>query len=237
MKKVIVYNTTQQEAYLYTSKVVDFGLSLLVAAALNELLNAYVLLRQSRYYKHKVKQRVNEALKMRNRKDEELKSSVQNRAFSETYWDSIIDACEDDVTNLRKAIKKILDNANIEDSEIFSQVEVARVLLEAAKVHFEEIIKDCYNKFASQNLSDMKGVNMKEAFKEFNVESIFKEWESMCRDLYTIKQSKVDLNKKEVSDAFIVLADKFAKGDYINECLAETSKEFPEYGGVKVVKK
>ncbi|SEA79931.1 hypothetical protein SAMN04487851_11470 [Prevotella sp. tc2-28] len=85
MKKVTYCNLTQKEALEYTSKLVDFGLSLLIYAALNELLTSHNYLRQSKYYKQKVKLRANEALRLRNRKIDELRNAVYRKDFSETY--------------------------------------------------------------------------------------------------------------------------------------------------------
>lgn len=66
MKHVKYHNQTEKEALEYTSKLVDFGVTLIVYAALNEVLNAYIKLKPSKYFKGNVKRRANETLKMRN---------------------------------------------------------------------------------------------------------------------------------------------------------------------------
>lgn len=229
MKKVIYHNNTEREALEYTSKIVDFGLTLVIHSALNELFTAYMYLSRSPLFKHLVKKRSREALRLRNLKLEELKNIVLHKGFSETYWDYAIDASADDVERLRAAIQQVIDEANVPNSYLFSQVEVARILLESSKVHFEEIIKDCNNKFFSKDLIGMKNLNLRDTFREFNITPIFNEWDAMCDALYKNCYSKVDLNNEKVSELFNVLASKFAKGEYVEECLAVASEEYPEF--------
>ena len=178
--------------------------------------------------------RANEALRMRNRKVEELKDIVLHKGFAESYWDAIIDACEDDITKLRSEIKLTLDDAKIEDSDLYSQAETARVMLEAAKIHFEEVIKDVNVKFREQNREEMKKLNLFDVFHEFYIDGIFKEWSIVCSDLYSNKHIDVELDNERTMDAFTVMADKFAKGLYIESCLKVASEEYPEFANTEI---
>jgi len=235
MKDVKYYNNTQKEALEYTSKVVDFGVTLILYSALNEVLNAYNLLRESKYFVHNIKRRAKNVLEMRNKKVKELRDIVMHKGFAEAYWDAIIDACEKDVADFRKTIKEVLDDNNVPDSDMFSQIETTRVLLEAAKIQFEEVIKASNSKYLPKGLKDMKGLNLFNTFREFYIDNLHKEWEAVCSQLYKINGTDVDLNNDSVTTQFNVLADKFAKGLYIDECLKAAEQEFPEFAGAKVV--
>lgn len=235
MKNVIYYNNTQKEALEYTSKVVDFGVTLILYSALNEVLNSYVLLRDSKYFVHNIKRRANNILEMRNKKVKELRDIVMHKGFAEAYWDAIIDACEKDVASFKKSIKTILDNNNAPDSDLFAQIETTRVLLEAAKIQYEEVIKASNSKYLPKGLKDMKGLNLFETFHEFYADRLHKEWEAVCSELYRINKTDIDLNNESVTKQFNTLAEKFAKGLYIDECLKAAEQEYPEYAGAKVV--
>ena len=235
MKSVKYHNYTEKEALEYTSKLVDFGVTLIVYAALNEVLNAYILLSHSRQFRGIVKRRANETLKMRNRKVKELKDLVMHQGFAESYWDAIVDACEKDVAKFRSEIRATLDDAEIEDADLYAQAETTRVLLEAAKIHFEEVIKDSTNKFRWQDLAGMRKLNLFDTFHEFYVDAIYKEWNAVCDELYKNKAEEVRLGNERTLEAFDTMAEKFAKGQYIDECLQSATVEYPEFSGAKIV--
>ena len=234
MKHVVYHNETEKEALEYTSKLVDFGVALIVYAALNELLNAYVSLQRSKYFKHVVKKRAKNAYSMRNSKVEELKELVMHRGFAESYWDAVIDSCEDDILLLRKELEKIMKAANIEDYSLYAQAETARILLESAKVHFQEVIKDCSNKYLSKNLQQMKNLNLFEVFHEFYIDNIYKEWNNVCNELYKAIPPNIELTNDTTERVYVEMAEKFSKGYYIDKCLAVASKEFPEFADAEI---
>ncbi|SEA79951.1 hypothetical protein SAMN04487851_11471 [Prevotella sp. tc2-28] len=148
----------------------------------------------------------------------------------------MIDICEDDVKTLRNAIQKVLKEGGVEDAELFSHIEVTRILLESSIYHFEEIMNDCTNKFLSANSKEMKGLELRKIFVEFNIENIFKEWDTMCDLIYDSKKIAIDLNKETISNAFNNIADKFARGEYIDACLEVAKREYPEFSNAKVIR-
>ena len=235
MKSIKYHNRTEKEALEYTSKLVDFGVTLVVYAALNELLNAYYLLSRSSHFKKIVKKRANEALRQRNIKVRELKDLVMHQGFAETYWDAIVDACEKDIANFKNAIRNTIEDAGIEPSDLLAEMETSRVLLMMAKIHYEEVIRDCTNKYRTKNLADMKHLNLFDAFHEFYIDGIYKEWDLVCDELYKKKYVTVELENDKTRAAFDVLSDKFAKGLYIDECLNSATVEYPEFSGAKIV--
>lgn len=235
MKDVKYHNYTEKEALEYTSKLMDFGVTLIVYAALNEVLNAYILLRRSKLFRGIAKRRANETLRMRDRKVKELKDSVMHKGFTACYWDAIIDVCEEDVARFRAEIKSILDFYMVEDSDLYAQAETTRVLLEAAKIHFEEVIKESTNKFRSIDMEGMKNLNLFNVFHEFYIDGIYREWNAVCDVIYGNKSKDINLSNDKTSAAFNVMAEKFAKGTYIDSCLEAAKAEYPEYSEVKVV--
>lgn len=234
MKNIKYHNKTEKEALEYTSKLVDFGVTLVVYAALNELLNAYYLLQRSKYFRTTVKRLANEAVRMRNMKVVELKSVVMHKGFSESYWDAIVDVCEDDISAFRTELVKVLEEASVDDGEIYAQAEVARVLLGSAKAHFEKVIKDCTNLYRTQDAREMRNLNLFDTFHEFYVDGIYKQWNLVCDELYKDKDRNIELTNDKTIESYNVLADKFVKGGYIDECLRVATREHPEYTGVKI---
>lgn len=158
-----------------------------------------------------------------------------HQGFAESYWDAVIDACEEDVSRLRNEIRATLDEADMDDPDLYAQAETTRVLLEAAKIHFEEVIRDSTNKFRSQNMAGMRNLNLFDVFQEFYVDSIYKEWNAVCNEIYGNKSDDIDLTNERTIAAFNVMADKFAKGLYIDECLKVASEEYPEFSNAKIV--
>ncbi len=234
MKDVTYHNLTEKEALEYTAKQVDYGVALIVYSALNELLYSYALLQQSKYFVHTVKRRANVALKKRNLKVRELKHLVMHEGFSETYWDAVIDASEDDVSFLRAEIKATLDEGQIPDSELYSQLETTRVLLESAKIQYEEVIRECNNRFMTQNYWGVRNLNLFATFHEFYIDGIYKEWNTLCLELYKNQHRTVELTNERTMNAFNIIGDKFAKGLYIQECLSQAKKEFPEFAELEI---
>lgn len=234
MKKVAYHNSIEKEALEYTSKIVDFGVALLVYAALNELYNAYAILQQSHFFIHSVKKRSKRAYSMSNDKVRELKELVSDKAFAESYWDAVVDASEDDIALLRNEIESIIRNANLSDYELYSEVEVARVMLESSVIHYEEAMKDCTAKFMAQDMKGMKNLNLFQTFREFYIIDIFHEWEAVCKILYANKATNVNLTNEKTTKIYEAVADKFAKGEYIEKCFSVAKKENPEYINSKV---
>lgn len=234
MKNVVYNNETEKEALEYTCKLVDFGVSLLIFSAFNELLNAFILLRESKYYVHTVKRRSKVTLKLLKRKEEDIKKLSKDRGFSESYYDAIIDVCETDINTLRQSVKATMDEHDIDNSELYSQAETARILLQAAKMHYEEVIRDVTNRYRTKNLNEMRRLDLFKIFREFYVADIYKEWNAVCEILYDYKSETVDLNTEATTEAYNSLAEKFAKGLFISDCLKIAQKEFPQYSDAKI---
>lgn len=235
MKHIAYHNRTEKEALEYTSRLVDFGVTLIVYAALNEVLNAYIRLRQSKYFRGNIKRRAKDALKLRNWKVRELKDLVMHKGFAESYWDAVVDACEEDIGTFRREIRATLEDAHADYADLYAQAEVTRVLLEAAKIHYEEVIRDSTAKFRSQDMHGMRNLNLFDAFHEFYIDGIYREWNIVCDELYRNKSNDIDLTNERTISAFNAMADKFAKGLYIDDCLKAASTEYPEFSGAKIV--
>ena len=235
MKSIKYYNQTEKEALEYTSKLVDFGVTLVVYAALNELLNAHLILRRSALYKTIIKKRANEALRQRDRKVRELKDLVMHKGFAETYWDSVIDICEKDISNLKEEIKRTIEEAGVDNAELYAEAETTRLLLMIAKLHFEEVIRNTTNMFRAKNLADMRNLNLFEVFHEFYIDGIYKLWDTICDDIYGKKHTQVKLENERTKAAFDILLDKFSTGEYIQGCFKIATEEYPEFSSSKVV--
>lgn len=234
MKKVVYHSKIEREALEYTSKIIDLGVGLLVYAALNELFTAHVFLRQSRFFHHSIKKRANIALVMRNRKVEELRDIVLDKKFADSYWDAILDAYGKDVALLRREIENTLKEAKHPDYELISQVEVARVLLESAKIHYEESIKDCTAKFLVKDMEGMRNVSLFDTFREFYIDNIYREWDAVCKELYSHQKVDIELTNERTTEVYEMIADRFAKGEYIEKCLAIAREENPQYSNAKI---
>lgn len=236
MKDLVYKNYTQKEALEYTAKMVDFGVALTVYSSLNELLNAYILLRQDQCFKHAVKQRANHAIRMHDKKLHEIANTMLHKGFAESYWDSVIDACSDDMEVLRAELKRTLESYGVEKAKLYAQMETARILLYSAAEQYTEVVRDCTNLYRTMNLSEMRNLDLCRAFREFHVEAIFQEWNAVCEMVYISKHPMVDLNSKRIRDAFKPMAEKFARGEYMDNCLAVAAREYPEYSNTEIIR-
>lgn len=221
MKKRYSYtNQKDLDGLRWTSRVVDFGVSLTNTAALNELTIAFVMLRDRKdIYRHSVRRFANEAILAADRKRQAMFSVMANREFFDTYSDAVIDLAERDIVMFRIGIKQTLDDHGVEDSELFSYMETARTILDMAKTHFEISMETARNDF---------GFDYSKTFAEFNVRDVFDLWGRACESAYR-NESNVDLNTERNVMMFNQMAKKFADGDYVDACLKGAVAEFPDF--------
>lgn len=221
MKNKYGYRTKKElEGLRWAAMVVDFGVSLTVTVALNELTTAYVLFRERHdLCRQRVKQLANIAMEAGSRRKGAMYAVMRNRGFFDTYSDKVIDLAEQDITMFRIGIKQELDNHRHPDSELVSYMETARTMLEMAAVHYDEIMKSIRLDF---------GYNFGKRFSEFNCRDVLEAWDKVCDAVYA-KASKIDLNTERNIALFNNVANKFADGDYIDECMKDAAEEFPEF--------
>ena len=231
MKKRYVFKTEKElEGLRWTARVIDFGVSLTIMAALNELTTAYVMLREHKdLFKHNIKRIANETMQCATNLRTSIISVMKRGEFFDTYSDRVIDLAESDITLFRISVKQTLDDERIADSELFSYMETARTLLEMAAEHFDSAIRAAKEDF---------NVDYTNAFAEFIARPVLDRWERVCFAIYDKVGSvaDVDLNTERNLAIFERLSAKFADGDFIQECLKEAMDEFPDYENVINIK-
>lgn len=222
MKKKVVYYTDRQFAGIeYAAKVIDFGVSLTVATALNELYTAHMMLRERKdLYRRDVKRLANIAIDKAKLRRGQMLSTMRSREFFDAYSDKVIDLAEHDVTIFRISIKQTLDDHRAEDSDLISYIETARTMLDMATIHFGEVCKHAREEYAPYDYAS--------AFSEFNCSDVLTAWQKVCDILYA-RESSIDLNTDKNLKVFHMLANKFADGDYVDECMKEAHEACPGF--------
>ena len=220
--KVITYqNDKQLQGIHWVAKEASLSVSLTVASAFNELYTAHMMLRERMdIFRKDIKRLANETEARARRKRLLMLEIIANRQFFDTYSDKVIDLAEHDITLMRIDIKQTLDDAGCSDSELVSYVETARIMLTAATMHFQDVMREAREKFG--------GYDYDGAFCEFNVADVQKSWSRVCDILYRLDVSVV-LNAPRNEHVFNLIKDNFSQGKYIDECLAEAHAEQPEW--------
>lgn len=226
-KKEYYYNKKDKECLLWIAKVLDFGVSLLVVSACNELRNAIVGLQARKdLYRNTVKQNANEALKASRIRERWILDNMVNKQFWEDYSGAVIDLANTDITRFKLAIKQTLDDARYMESNIISQIETARVLMDMSVKQWESVVEDAKNRY---------GRDFSKEFSEYNIKSVFLLWEKVCIILYKSGTS-IDFNNPRVEGMFQEMCNKFAEGKYIDECLEAAKVNNPEFHNAIVIK-
>lgn len=227
-KRVIVNSDKEVEALRYAANCMDFGVSLSIAVAFNEMITAYITLRDNkRAFRHKVKQLANLA----DMKSEAVKTNIlsvmQHKKFFDVYSDHVIDLAKEDISQFRDGIKNTLAKHGIKDADMLAQCETTRVLLKIATEHFKSVLEQTKAKFKCRIPYD---------FSEFNCESVFVTWDAMCEILYE-GHNTVNLNVESCNDAFKKVVNKLINGIYIKECFELAEKECPDFteNDIKVI--
>ena len=143
-KKVFYYSEKELECLKWVSRVVDFGVSLAVISAFNEMYSAlYHLRTNKKIFRFTVKKHCNQAIEAALIREQELKSNMINKSFWLDYSDHIIDEAAPDIAKFRSAIKNELDKTALCSSELYSYVECARVLLEMSVKQYDGVMEEC----------------------------------------------------------------------------------------------
>lgn len=229
-KKVYYYTERQLKGIEYAAKVVDFGVSLTVAVAFNELYTAHMMLRDRRdLYRKEVKHLANNAIEAAKFRRARMLSTMRSRKFFDAYSDRVIDLAENDVTVFRIGIKQVLDDNRVADAELISYVETARTLLDMAALHFTESIRHVTEEFFERDAKSGRPIVFDYArlFSEFNCKDVATAWGKVCTILYG-REDNIDLNTGRNIAASRTLARKFADGVYVDECMKAAHEECPE---------
>ena len=176
MKKVYYHSRTEYEGVNWAAKVIDYGVSLTVISAINEVYSARAyLLDRPDIFNHQIKKYCNLATQCASRREVVIKQNMLSQSFWMDYSDKVIDEAEQDIMRFRIAIKQELDKANIKESDIISRTECARILVDISIKQFDTIIHDAFEKF---------GYKYGKYFTEFRMEDVFQNWQKMCDILY-----------------------------------------------------
>lgn len=142
-KKVYYYGKKDLEGLKWTARVIEFGVSLEVAAAFNEMDVTTILLRDNdRLNQQLIKKFCNKANDKQRQKWAEIKRFMVNKKFFDDYSDNIIDAAKKDILLFRLAIKQKLDDARCPHAEMISHAESARCLLDMAVYQWDVCIEE-----------------------------------------------------------------------------------------------
>lgn len=220
MKKKVYYTSEKDlEGLKWVAKIMDFGVNLMIKAAINELTNAYIMLRErDDLFKWSLKNLANRVIKAAKIKEREILDIMENKNFYDDYADAVIDYAQSDMTKFRVAIKQELDKAHIADSMLYSYIECARVMLNMSVFQYDNIIKEAKERWGRSYAGD---------FSEFRIGNIYAMWDKVCSKLYDCYS--VDLNTPNISSLFDTMCRKFTDGKYIEKCLKAAYENNPDF--------
>lgn len=229
MRKKLIYQTQAElDGIRYAAKTIDFGVSLSVTLALNELYTAHMMLRERRdVYRHGLKQSANDAIRRADLCKERMYSEMSSRKFFDVFSDRVIDEAEPDVAVFRLSLKQTLDANRYPDSCLVSNVETARALLDMAHGHFANTVRYARENYAPYNYAV--------AFSSFDCADVLTSWNKVCRVLYN-SESNINLNTEQSLAAFDIIERKLVDGVYLKPCMKEALKAFPEFKNDILVK-
>lgn len=217
MRTIKLNSTWDYHGIEWTSRVVDFGISLMVGAALNELITTEIHLEGTPLFRGSVKHNAKRAVTEASARQVILRQSAGDGKLYESYSGAVIDAARHDINMFRIAIKQLLDNHNIPHSDIMAEVECARCLLEMSVIALQDTIRIAEHRYLK---------NYGKYFQEFDISRIRDIWNLVTHEMY--KGYSVDLNTPTVKTLFDSMLTKFAEGKYIDSCLEQAYEENPE---------
>lgn len=223
MKRVVVYSDRQDELVRKVSKAVDFGVSLAISVAVNEMYTAHMMLRERKdLFRHEVKKLANFALDTAKMQRNTINMLIKDKRFFDGFTDRVIDLCENDVTMLRISIKQTLDDAKYKDSEIISYIETARAILSVTSKYFNGLIAFAYDEDYREKENPII-LNWKGIFHEYNPNPTYNTWEKMCELLYGNKWS-IDLNTERSRKILEKIESSLVECEHLDDCI-EYAKE------------
>lgn len=226
MKRLYYRTEKELEGLKWTGKVIDFGMSLSIVAAANELYCAEALLRQHPdLWKREVKQYSRAAAKAARDRESAIRIGMKDSHFWDDYSDRVIDEAERDVRVFRNVLCVILSDSNVPDAELYAAIECARVLVEMCVHQYEEIMNRAKEKF---------NYDFTERFSSFYIRDVLYKWDKMCSILY--RGYEADLNRPDAMAAFDSMCVKFTEGLYVQSCLDEAERLHPEFTNEIIVK-
>lgn len=218
-KKVYYYGEKDLEGLRQTARIIDYGVGLMVASAINEMYVAHSYLADRKdVFRGIAKHYCNNAFREARQHFSMISGNMRCRQFWLDYSDKVVDEAEDDITLFRISIKQTLDKANHKDSELISHIETARVLIDMSIVQFKAVIEQQKEKY---------GRNYSKEFSEYNLDSVLKWWSDMCQEFY--RGADVDLNTDDTMGMFDKMVKRFVDGDYIQACFTEAANNNPEF--------
>ena len=117
-------------------------------AALNEMWTAAAVLRdRSDVFRHSLKQRVNQAIRVGDHQKTLLMHYMQDVDVMDVFTDHIVDVTAGDVTALRDCIREKLAANGVKEAVLAAWVETARMLLILAVQHFNMVMIHARQKF------------------------------------------------------------------------------------------
>ena len=217
MRTIKIKSAWEYQGIEWTSRIMDFGISLMVGAALNELITAEIHLEASPLFKGMVKHNAKRAATEASARQVILKQTAEDQKLFDSYAGAVIDAARHDIDIFRVAINQVLDSHGIPNSAIMAEVECARCLCEMSVISLQDTIKTAEHRYRG---------NFSKYFKEFDITRIRDIWNLVTHEIY--KGYTVDLNTPTVKTLFESMLTKFAEGKYIDSCLEQAYEENPE---------
>lgn len=232
MKKLTYYSQEEYEALTFAAKVIDNGVTLIVYEAIYQGREFVYWSRERGICKGIVKSLTNNFLSEVRKKEALMLVSFKSPGFYKIYSDSIVDHSWDDVEALKKAISDTLDSFGVPNSDVIAMLEVSRVLFEAAVRLFDKAIERITNTIGSKAIVAVNGRRIVRdyagMFSELSPHRPYQAVKRLAEIVYSSSKG-CDLNTPELRSLCMEVVRKFEEGDYIQSCLEDAAKVFPEF--------
>lgn len=219
MRRVTFTSERELEGLNWTANVMDFGVGLMIKAATNEIICAYIKLEENAaLFKGKTKYDAKRAVKEAEGIQRSIKGIMSDPGFYDDYSDAVIDYSKNDITLLRLALKQEMDKAGIADSLLLSYVECARILTCMCVEQYKVMMERAWLRW---------GKNYSETFRSFDVSHLFGAWDQVASSV--LRGGNVNLNTPDILGLFDNVCSKFANGAYIEDCFKVAAAEHPDF--------
>ena len=225
-KKRVYYRSERElEGLRWTAKAIDFGVSVAIMAAFNQMLNAYLVLTESKLLAHKARQFANRAYSKMTIRKRLILATMKDEKFYDSFAEASIDATCEDVGNFKQSLFNTLQNEGVPNAKALAEAETARVLLRSAHDHYVCILQRAVEKF---------GYSYAKHFTEYDALDVFLAWNTVCEDLY--HQVSFNLNNENTDKWFGILQERLASGFYIEGSVKEALMENPDFANeIKII--
>lgn len=186
------------------------------------MVDAIAKIREAGLLSHGVKKNCRAAQEAYTRYEKRLKETLQAAQDRWSYWLDFADLYQEraarHVSNLRLAIKQVMDNSKVKQSELYSYVLTADTLLQYSIKNFDRYFKENAKRY---------GVDVSRIYRPARLDGVLRKWDEVRRLVVEDPEGEdVDFNSDERCRLAVKCLDtQLHSPDFINGVGEEVIKE------------